>query len=149
MQRITLMLLLQNPILTAAENVVNRLFRYQGENSEYSVPKSAVKNGGTLTLRRSGRKQFTRSFVRNAGTHSPHTAIAIESIVLTGVISATGLEVMRMKRNEINYYISLSIVKSMLNQGVVSEQSYRVIVTNLIEKYRPVSAVLLLEKPLT
>ena len=149
MQRITLMLLLQNPILTAAENVVNRLFRYQGENSEYSVPKSAVKNGGTLTLKRSGREQFIRLLVRSVVTHSLHTAIAIESIVLTGVISVTGLEVMRMKRNEINYYISLSIAKSMLNQGVVSEQSYRVFVTNLIEKYRPVSAVLLLEKPLT
>ena len=149
MQRITLMLLLQNPILTAAENVVNRLFRYRGENSESFAQKRAVKNGGTLTLRRSGREQFTRSLVRSAVTHSPHTATAIESIVLTGVISATGLEVMRMKRNEINYYISLSIAKSMLNRGVVSEQSYRVIVTNLIEKYRPVSAILLSEKPLT
>ena len=54
-----------------------------------------------------------------------------------------------MKRNEINYYISLSIAKSMLNRGVVSEQSYSVIITNLIEKYRPVSAILLSEKPLT
>ena len=135
--------------LTAAGSAVNRLCRYRDANAVYFAQKSAVKNGGTLTLRRSGRKQFTRSFVRNAGTHSPHTAIAIESIVLTGVISATGLEVMRMKRNEINYYISLSIAKSMLNQGVVSEQSYRVIVTNLLEKYRPVSAVLLSEKPLT
>ena len=73
----------------------------------------------------------------------------IDNFILTGVISVTGLEVMRMKRNEINYYISLSIAKSMLNRGVVSEQSYRVIVTNLIEKYRPVSAILLSEKPLT
>ena len=101
-----------------------------------------------LAIRSDG-EQFTRSLVRNVETHSPHTAIGIENIVLTGVMSATGLEVMRMKRNEINYYISLSIVKSMLNQGVVSEQSYRVIVTNLIEKYPPVSAVLLSEKPLT
>ena len=149
MQRITLMLLLQNPILTAAESVGKRLFRYRGENSESSAQKSAVKNGGTLTLRKSGREPFTHSLVRSVVTYSPHTAIAIESIVLTGVISVIGLEVMRMKRNEINYYISLSIVKSMLNQGVVSEQSYHEIVTNLIEKYRPVSAVLLSEKPLT
>ena len=135
--------------LTAAGSAVNRLCRYRDANAVYFAQKSAVKNGGTLILRRSCREPFTYSLVRNAGTHSPHTAIAIESIVLTGVISVTGLEVMRMKRNEINYYISLSIVKSMLNQGVVSEQSYRVIVTNLLEKYRPVSAVLLSEKPLT
>ena len=123
--------------------------RYRDASGESSAQKSAVKNGGTLTRRKSDRELFTRSLVRSAETHLPHTAIGIESIVLTGVISVTGLEVMRMKRNEINYYISLSIAKSMLNQGTVSEQSYRVIVTNLIEKYRPVSAVLLSEKPLT
>ena len=123
--------------------------RYRDANAVYFAQKSAVKNGGTLTQRKSDRELFTRSLVRSAETHLPHTAIGIESIVLTGVISVTGLEVMRMKRNEINYYISLSIVKSMLNQGVVSEQSYHAIVTNLIEKYRPVSAVLLSEKPLT
>ena len=143
------MLLLQNPILTAAGSAVNRLCRYRDASGESSAQKSAVKNGGTLTQRKSGREPFTHSLVRSVVTHLPHTAIAIESIVLTGVISVTGLEVMRMKRNEINYYISLSIAKSMLNQGVVSEQSYRVIVTNLIDKYRPVSAVLLSEKPLT
>ena len=143
------MLLLENPILTAAGSAVNRLCRFRDANAVYFAPKSAVKNGGTLTRRKSGREQFTRLLVRNAETHSPHTAIAIESIVLAGVMSVTGLEVMRMKRNEINYYISFSIAKSMLNQGVVSEQSYRVIVTKLIEKYRPVSAVLLSEKPLT
>ena len=80
--------------LTAAGSAVNRLCRYRDANAVYFAQKSAVKNGGTLTRRKSGREQFTRSLVRSAGTHSPHTAIAIESIVLTGVMSATGLEVM-------------------------------------------------------
>ena len=134
--------------------------RNAANNSDVTITEpdlNGCRECGKALVQISGRKQriFCSKECREKWWHthpeknSPHTAIAIESIVLTGVISVIGLEVMRMKRNEINYYISLSIVKSMLNQGVVSEQSYHEIVTNLIEKYRPVSAVLLSEKPLT
>lgn len=47
------------------------------------------------------------------------------------------------------YYISLSIAKSMLEKGVIDQKVFSIIDTKLLEKYRPVSATLLSEKPLT
>ncbi|MCI8780701.1 MAG: hypothetical protein HFH70_08505 [Lachnospiraceae bacterium] len=47
------------------------------------------------------------------------------------------------------YYISLSIVKSMLEKGVIDEEVLAIIDAKLLEIYRPVSATLLAGKPLT
>lgn len=47
------------------------------------------------------------------------------------------------------YYISVSIAKSMLEKGIIGEEVLAIIETKLLEKYRPVSAVLLSGKPLT
>ncbi|MDO4301294.1 MAG: hypothetical protein Q4D26_07895 [Clostridia bacterium] len=47
------------------------------------------------------------------------------------------------------YYISSSIAKSMLEKGVISQEVYTIIDTKLLEKYRPISAILLSEKSLT
>ena len=52
-------------------------------------------------------------------------------------------------RNEKLYYISLCIAKSMLKQNIISEQGFCALQTELLEKYRPVSALLMLGKDLT
>ncbi len=47
------------------------------------------------------------------------------------------------------YYISISIAKSMFQKGVIDEEVLAIIDTNLLEKYRPISATLLSGRPLT
>lgn len=47
------------------------------------------------------------------------------------------------------YYISVSITNSMLEKGIIDKELYDIIDTNLLKKYRPISAILLSEKPLT
>ena len=52
-------------------------------------------------------------------------------------------------RTEMLYYISISIAKSMLKKGIIDREVYSVIDTNLLKKYKPISAVLLSENSLT
>ena len=46
------------------------------------------------------------------------------------------------------YYISMSIAKSMLEKGIIDEKVLAIIDTKLLEKYRPISGILLAGKPL-
>ena len=52
-------------------------------------------------------------------------------------------------RAERLYQMSLSVAKTMLQKGVVSEEEYKQIDTILLEKYRPILGTLLSGKPLT
>lgn len=47
------------------------------------------------------------------------------------------------------YHISISIAKAMLEKGIIDREVYAIIDTKLLEKYRPISAVLLSGKQLT
>lgn len=47
------------------------------------------------------------------------------------------------------YQISIAIAKSMLSQGVISEESYCVLRDKLLEKYRPILGTLLSGNSLT
>lgn len=47
------------------------------------------------------------------------------------------------------YHISISVAKSMLKKGIIDREVYAIIDTKLLEKYRPISAVLLSGKQLT
>jgi len=47
------------------------------------------------------------------------------------------------------YQLSIAIAKSMLSQGVISEESYCVLRDKLLEKYRPIQGTLLSGNPLT
>ena len=51
-------------------------------------------------------------------------------------------------RAEKLYYISLSIARSMLEKGVIDKEVLAIIDTKLLEKYRPISGILLAGKPL-
>lgn len=46
------------------------------------------------------------------------------------------------------YYISISIAKAMLERNIINKEVYAIIDTKLLEKYRPISAMLLSGKPL-
>lgn len=52
-------------------------------------------------------------------------------------------------RAERIYQITISIAKSMLEKGTISEEEYTQIDTILLEKYRPVLGTLLAGNPLT
>lgn len=47
------------------------------------------------------------------------------------------------------YQISIAIAKSMLSQGVISEESYCLLQDKLLKKYRPILGTLLSGNPLT
>ena len=51
-------------------------------------------------------------------------------------------------RAERLYLMSLSVAKTMLKKGIISEDEYSEIDTILLEKYRPVLGTLLAGKPL-
>lgn len=52
-------------------------------------------------------------------------------------------------RAERIYQITISIAKTMLEKGTISEEEYTQIDTILLEKYRPVLGTLLAGNPLT
>lgn len=47
------------------------------------------------------------------------------------------------------YYVSMSIVKSMFQNGVIDAELLTLLDAKLLERYRPVLATLLAGKPLT
>jgi len=52
-------------------------------------------------------------------------------------------------RAERIYLMSLSVARSMLKKGVISEEEFMQIDAILLEKYRPILGTLLAGKPLT
>ena len=51
-------------------------------------------------------------------------------------------------RAELRYRMSLSVARSMLEEGAITEEEYREIDTILIKKHRPILGTLLAGKPL-
>lgn len=51
-------------------------------------------------------------------------------------------------RAELRYRMSLSVARSLLEEGTVTEEEYREIDTILLKKHRPVLGTLLAGKPL-
>ena len=120
----------------------------QGRSS--SVRKPAADCGEESTLKIRIEKLSIHLYVRAEKRNLHHTEIRTENIAHMSVTFPTDSEVAAMseKDNERLYYVSLSVAKTMLKQGIISEESYRVISTKLLEKYRPVSATLKSGKPL-
>ena len=65
------------------------------------------------------------------------------------VISSTGLEVTAVSKeqltNEKLYQATMSMVRRMLEKGLISEEEYRQIDTMFLEKYRPLFGTLFSE----
>lgn len=74
-------------------------------------------------------------------SHLRYTAMQTVSIAAMNVISQTDLEVALMTkeafRNERLYQTTMSKVKNLLNQGLISKEEYKQIDTIFREKYRP------------
>ena len=51
-------------------------------------------------------------------------------------------------RAELRYRMSLSVARSMLEEGAITEEEYREIDTILMKKHRPILGTLLAGKPL-
>lgn len=86
--------------------------------------------------------------------HSRLMATPSGNIAPTSVISETvSKAVMRMDKEQFRaerlYQISISVAKSMLEKGVISEKEFSEIDTILLKKYRPTLGTLLSGKPLT
>lgn len=87
------------------------------------------------------------------GGVSQHTETRTENTASTAAILQTGLEEVPLMsekqfQSEKLYYISISIAKAMLERNVIDKEVYAIIDTKLLEKYRPISAMLLSGKPL-
>ena len=113
-----------------------------------------MRNGGLNTQTESIEKLSIHLPAPDAENHSQHMETASESIALITVILRIGLEEMlhmseKQFQAEKLYYISVSIAKSMLEKGVIDRELFAVIDTKLLEKYRPISAVLLSGNSLT
>ena len=68
---------------------------------------------------------------------------------MSEAVSKAVMEVSKEQfRAERLYLMSLSVAKSMLRKGVISEDEYSEIDTILLEKYRPTLGTLLAGKPL-
>jgi len=103
---------------------------------------------------KSGRGQSIPSPVPGAEKHSRLTAIPNGNTAPTNVISETvSKAVMGVSKEEFRaerlYLMSLSVAKSMLKKGVISEDEFMQIDTILLKKYRPTLGTLLSGKPLT
>ena len=51
-------------------------------------------------------------------------------------------------RSELRYRMSLSVARSMLEEGAITREEYREIDTILLKKHRPILGTLLAGKPL-
>lgn len=79
-------------------------------------------------------------------SNSRSMVILIENIVAINVMCLTGLEVVEMSedqfRNEKLYQTTMSLVRSMLEKDMISEEDYHEFDTIMLEKYRPIFGTL-------
>ena len=64
-------------------------------------------------------------------------------------ISATDTEAQLMNQNDFKYHVTMSLVREMVEKGLLTADEYAVIDTKMREKYRPKIGTLFIEKPLT
>ena len=76
-----------------------------------------------------------------AANHSMLTAMPEESTAATSAISLTGSEVDLMS-NEMLYQTTMHIVRSMLEEGIITADEYSEMETVFLEKYKPTLGVL-------
>lgn len=137
-----------------AVNVENQSFNKRKRKRGYSVVNRAVRSGGRNTPTELTARQSIPLPVSDAERNLLPTVIRIGSIAPIAAISHIGLvEVQPMNEEQFQaeklYHISISIAKAMLEKGIIDREVYAIIDTKLLEKYRPISAVLLSGKPLT
>jgi len=90
-----------------------------------------------------------RSFVPPAERLSPTTRDTTENIAHTLAISAIATEVQQMEQNDFKYHVTMSLVRKMAKQGLLTADEYAVIDTKMREKYRPKIGTIFVKIPLT
>ena len=87
--------------------------------------------------------------MQTAAGHFRFTGAPRESTAAMPATSSIGLEVAAVSKeqltNEKLYQATMSMVRRMLEKGLISEEEYRQIDTMFLEKYRPVFGTLFSE----
>lgn len=129
--------------------VESLLCRHLGERKRDSVQTVAEISGGIKTSIRLIAKPIMSMYVPVVKSHLQHMVMPIVSIVVTSVILQTDLEAVLMTkdefRNEGLYQTTMSMVKNLLIQGVISKEEYSQIDTVFRKKYRPTFGSLLFD----
>lgn len=72
--------------------------------------------------------------------------IAVTSMLDSKVVTAMNKQQLEAEQQ---YYIAMSAAKSMFQNGIISAEVLAIIDTKLLEKWKPISATLLSDIPLT
>ena len=117
------------------------------------TPITAVPLGGMHILKRLTARPYTTLLALTAESPSPPTAIQKENTALTPAIlqtatkAVTGMSEDKF-RSEMSYLAALSIAKNLREKGLLSEEEYAVIDTNLRAEFSPSLGTLLSENDL-
>lgn len=129
------------------------LRRLPAESASSSAPITAVPLGGMHILKRLTARPYTTLLAFTAESPSPPTAIQKENTALTPAIlqtatkAVTGMSEDKF-RSEMSYLAALSIAKNLREKGLLSEEEYAVIDTNLRAEFSPSLGTLLSENDL-
>lgn len=137
-----------------AVSAEKRWFRRLVKNIvSFAVTNAEVRGGGHIRKRSTNGRCIPLP-VPAVTSRSQRMEIPSGNIVPMSATSEAGSRVvMAMDKEEFRaekiYQVTISLVKSMRKQGIISEEDYAQIDTILLEKYRPVLGTLLAGKPLT
>ena len=129
------------------------LRRLPAESELSSARITAVPPGGMHTRKRSTAEPYTTSPALTAESPSLPTATQKENTALTPAISQTATKAVTGMsedkfRSEMSYLAALSIAKNLREKGLLSEEEYAVIDTNLRAEFSPSLGTLLSENDL-
>ena len=116
---------------------------------KHSVLQFVGKNTGWNTVNRCSIILLSQSLVLSAAGHFLITRGITENTVLMPAISATDTEVQLVNQNDFKYHVTMSLVRKMVEKGLLTADEYAVIDTKMREKYRPKIGTLFIGKPLT
>ena len=129
------------------------LRRLPAESASSSAPITAVPLGGMHILKRLTARPYTTLLALTAESPSPPTAMQKENTALTPAIlqtatkAVTGMSEDKF-RSEMSYLAALSIAKNLREKGLLSEEEYAVIDTNLRAEFSSSLGTLLSENDL-
>ena len=129
------------------------LRRLPEESESSSARITAVLPGGMHTRKRSTAEPYTTSPALTAESPSLPMAMQKENTALTPAISQTATKAVTGMsedkfRSEMSYLAALSIAKNLREKGLLSEEEYAVIDTNLRAEFSPSLGTLLSENDL-
>ena len=143
-------MLVSRQIQASACIAENRYVRCRAKRRSSFVPRTADSYGGTATRNKFHAKRYMPSPALVAESRSRHTAMPAASIAATAAISLLALEAVSHMTEiqfqaEKRYQVAISMAKALLEKGLLTQEEYAVIDTNLLEKFQPALGTLLSE----